>query len=84
MAMRYRARPAEIDAVEWTGDLNDLPAEWREQEALDIEDETGDLIVPTKQGPSHARVGDYVARCIDDGEMYPIARARFEQRWAGA
>lgn len=78
--MRYEPRHTEIDAVQWLGDIDDVPLEWREAEAIAVEEETGDLIVPTHNGPSHARVGDYVARC-SDGEVYPIRKHRFHERW---
>jgi hypothetical protein len=70
--MRIRALPVELEAHIWTGDLErDIPAAWRDVEAFGVEEETGDLIVPTPQGPSNARVGDYVIEGTE-GEFYPV------------
>lgn len=83
--MRYKARPAEVEAIEWRGDLNDLPQEWRDAEFFDVDDDTGRLIVPTIQGPSTAEIGWFVAHSpAGPGlpeEFYPIESTRFHQRW---
>jgi hypothetical protein len=64
--------PVEVEAYEWTGDLDAIPAEWRAAEAIAVEPETGDLIVPTEQGPSHAKLGWTVIKGTE-GELYPIS-----------
>ena len=63
------------EAVEWTGKFSDIPAEWRATSRF-IPSRDNTLVVDTRNGPSRAHVGDYIARDAGDG-FYPINRAVF-------
>lgn len=73
---RYVARPVEIEAIEWLGNYNDLPLSWRATDTFTLDPETDELRVQTLDGPSTARLGDFVARGTA-GEYYPIRRPIF-------
>jgi len=77
--MRYVAKPIEIEAVEWVGNLDALPVEWR---ALDMIffDAADHLVVRTNRGPAIARVGDFIIRGRT-GEFYPVDPATFHDKY---
>lgn len=76
-AKRYVSRPVEIDAVLWTGNLNDLPGPWRAAVELDP---YGGLIVHTLEGPARARRGSYIVRGTA-GEFYPVRADIFATKY---
>lgn len=76
---RYRAKPVEIEAVQWRGQFADLPAHWRSNNHLHM---TGSrLVIETPHGPASPEIGDYVAYGVG-GEWYPIPRAIFEFKYS--
>jgi hypothetical protein len=76
--MRYIAKPVEVEAVEWTGELSAFPSSWRALDMLTLTD--GVLIVRTNRGPTPARIGDWVIRGRT-GEFYPIDPATFADKY---
>jgi hypothetical protein len=80
---RYRARPIEIEALLWQGDLEDLPQEWLDRElVISFEVDTNALFTKTLQGPGRAEVGrHYLIPNLDEGEVYPVRRDIFERRY---
>lgn len=77
---KYRPMPdVEIEAVPWTGNLDDLPAEWRASGMLEP-DGRGGLIIHTLEGIARPRVGDYIARGTAT-EMYPIRQPIFQFKY---
>ena len=80
---RYRARPIEIEALLWQGNLDDLPQEWIDQGlVISFEVDTHALFTKTLQGPSRAEVGrHYLVPNLDEDEVYPVAVSVFERRY---
>jgi len=77
---RYVARPVAVQAIRCTGRIEDVPADWRLDGEFTVDDTTGDVIVQTLQGPSHAGPGDYIVRGTA-GEFYPVAALIFEHKY---
>jgi hypothetical protein len=72
---RYRKKPVEIEAVEWTG-RNGAEigrflkgSEWRE--------DGDDILLETLEGTMAARPGDFILRGVE-GEVYPCKPKIFE------
>ena len=78
---RYRALPVEIDIVEWTGRLADIPQEWRDSDAFSLDDD-GNLIVVTREGPARAVSGIHDVARGTEGEYYPIRRSVVARKYA--
>jgi hypothetical protein len=76
---RWVSRPVEIEAVQWLGNLADMPAEWRALDLLTI-DAHGVLVIRTPEGPMRARHGDYVVRGTA-GEFYPVKELIFRNKY---
>lgn len=74
---RYRKKPVAIEAVRWTGDLTDIPAEWRDAVAYDSQ---GYLVVNTLEGPARCLIGSYLVHGTH-GEFYPVRRDIFEANY---
>jgi len=78
--MRFRKRPVEIEAVQWTGHnctevydiLNVGGSAWRGQ--------FGSLVIPTLEGEVRADPGDWIIRG-SKGEFYPCKPAIFEETY---
>lgn len=82
--MRFRKKPVEVDAVEYTGKLEDLDGfcpkvngrhlpflMTPEFAGLNAAHETGSpLFIPTPEGVMMTRVGDFIIRGVKD-ELYP-------------
>lgn len=79
-ASEYVARPVRVDAVQWDGALDTLPEAWRAVAFFSIDRESSELLVPTPEGPSRCRVGDYVVRGTA-AEFYPVRRPIFEHKY---
>lgn len=77
--MRYRARPLEIDAALWTGDLSSIPGKWLNE--AELERDHTDLIVPTLEGPTRAKAGQHYVVRGTAGEFYPVRRDIFESKY---
>lgn len=75
----YIPEPRPIQAVQWAGDMNDLPEKWRELDMFLLEDD-GSLTVRTLDGLASAEVGDYVVRGTAN-EFYPVRRVIFEHKY---
>ena len=67
--MRYRKKPVEIDAIQFTGNnLDELKAFISDDVYLDSDDEG--FVIQTLEGPMHASVDDYIIKGVK-GEFYP-------------
>lgn len=76
---RYVPRDnVEIEAVQWWGRFEDIPARWRATDLFTFNN--GRLSIRTLHGPASPELGDYVAYG-PGGEYYPIPRAIFEYKW---
>jgi len=74
----YVPLPRPIEAVQWNGDLEDLPNRWRELDMFEVDGDT--LIVRTLDGLAVAEAGDYVIRGTVN-EFYPVKRLIFEGKY---
>jgi hypothetical protein len=78
---RYRAKPIEIEALLWQGDMADLPQEWLTH-VVTYEVDTGVLFTKTLQGPAAAEPGQhYLIANLDENEVYPVVVSVFERRY---
>lgn len=75
----YVPLPRPIEAVQWNGDLDDLPAKWREMDMFQLDDD-GSLTVRTLDGLATAEIGDYIIRGTVN-EFYPVKRVIFEGKY---
>ena len=79
MIKKYRKKPVEIEAVQWTGDNL---AELREMEEFNAVHTCfgGELRIKTLEGTMFASVGDYIIKGVQ-GEFYPCKPDIFEQTY---
>lgn len=79
MIKRYRKKPVEIEAVQWTGDNL---AELRKLEGFNAVHTCfgGRLNIKTYEGMIHASVGDYIIKGVQ-GEFYPCKPEIFKQTY---
>lgn len=79
MIKKYRKKPIEIDAVQWTGDNL---AELRKLEGFNAAHTCfgGRLNIKTYEGVMHASVGDYIIKGVQ-GEFYPCKPEIFERTY---
>lgn len=77
--MRYKTKPCEIEAVQWTGE--NLTEILRFANTQNIDITSGVLIIKTLEGDMAASTGDYIIRGLR-GEYYPckpdVFRAKYE------
>jgi hypothetical protein len=77
--MRYKTKPCEIEAVQWTGE--NLTEILRFANTQNIDITSGVLIIKTLEGDMVASTGDYIIRGLR-GEYYPckpdVFRAKYE------
>lgn len=73
-ARTYVHLPTEVEAVQWTGNRDDLPDAWRASGAITFSE--GTLIVLTGKGPADVNVGDFIVRSPWE-EFWPIAEVKF-------
>ena len=66
--MRYKTKPCEIEAVQWTGE--NLTEILRFANTQNIDITSGVLIIKTLEGDMKASVGDYIIKGLR-GEYYP-------------
>lgn len=86
--MRYRSRPAEIEAMQWVGDNdNEVIAfirEGTEDRTIAFRDQfwgTAKLWVEKSQAWAEIASGDYIVREPDGVGFYPVKGEIFEARW---
>ena len=77
---RYKPNPdARIWAVEWTGDFDAIPLDWRERDIFTL-DEDGTLIVRTNTGLVTCYLGWFIIFGTS-AELYAVPPAIFRARW---
>jgi hypothetical protein len=77
---RYKPNPdARIYAIEWTGDLDELPSDWQSRDVCYL-DEESNLVVRTNQGLAVGYVGWFLIFGTA-AEFYPVPPAIFHGRW---
>lgn len=79
MIKKYRKKPVEIEAVQWTGDNL---AELRKMDGFNSVHTCfgGRLSIKTLEGMMFASVGDYIIKGVQ-GEFYPCKPDIFEQTY---
>ena len=90
--MRYRKKPVEIEAVQWTGEnrqeifeflAGPRPATTETYESncyIDHSRVEGGLVIITLEGEHVASIGDYIIRGVQ-GEYYPCKPDIFQQTY---
>ena len=79
--MKYRKKPVEIEAIEWTGHNHNEIRDFCGEGASLVE--TGgihSLSIHTLEGTMHASVGDYIIKGVR-GELYPCKPDIFKQTY---
>ena len=66
MVKYYRKKPVVIEALQFTGNFDEI----EEFVGEDAELRKGELVVATLEGPLHASDGDFIIKGIK-GEFYP-------------
>jgi hypothetical protein len=74
----YVPLPRPIEAVQWQGDLDDIPVKWRELDMFEIDGDM--LVIRTLEGLAEAGIGDYLVRGTVN-EFYPVKRLIFEGKY---
>lgn len=78
--MKYRKKPAVIDAIEWTGSNVDEVVEFMKSSYSSIFDSNQNLTIYTLEGDMKANVGDFIIRGVD-GEYYPCKPEIFNKTY---
>lgn len=78
-APRWRPRTDyTIEALQWLGQYEELPADWRNSGMVELNDAGNRLLVRTPDGIATPRTGDYLCRGVS-GEYTVVRRATFER-----
>ena len=78
--MRYRKKPVEIDAVQWTGrNYDEIQNFIGDKVITGFVSERG-LLIQTLEGQMTARTGDYIIKGVK-GEFYPCKPDIFEETY---
>ncbi|MEU4225816.1 hypothetical protein AB0F17_16100 [Nonomuraea sp. NPDC026600] len=82
---RFRKRPVEIEAVQWTGDnVNELWDAFSAENIYGPTEKNPDwLIITTLEGDMRANVGDWIIKGVQ-GELYPCKPDIFEATYEAA
>lgn len=86
MVMKYRKKPVEIEAIQFTADADVNEVEdglfaWLDAELQDYwYDDENQIVIPTLEGEMRASVGDWIIRGVQ-GEFYPCKPDIFEQTY---
>ena len=72
MVKKYRKKPVEIDAVQWTGSAESLSEVFNfcDSTRVVVTDGTKKVLIPTPGGDQFVDVGDYIIKGTK-GEFYP-------------
>lgn len=72
MMHKYRKKPVEIEALQWTGDNRDEIWKFCSMAYFNTDVATGDLslMIQTLEGSMQASIGDYIIKGVKD-EFYP-------------
>jgi len=78
-AKHYRAKPVQIEAVEWTGDITELAAFVGHADYTHRADDNA-LDIHTTEGVMAANVGDFIIRDVR-GKFYPCDPTVFHHKY---
>ena len=76
--MKYRKKPVEIEAIQWTGDNLVEISQFMTNGRYDSKTQT--IQIETREGTMSANVGDYIIKGVK-GEFYPCKPDIFEQTY---
>ena len=76
--MKFRTKPFEIEAVQWTGE--NLTEILRFTNTQNIDITSGVPVIKTLEGDMRANVGDYIIRGLR-GEYYPCKPDVFQKKY---
>lgn len=77
---KYRKKPVEVEAVQWTGKNPKEIACFIGQWPFPSEYAPTHLVIETLEGLMHASVGDYIIKGVN-GEFYPCKPDIFEKTY---
>lgn len=75
---RYKTRPCEIEAIQWTGKNIIEILEWGQGKIL--WNDVDDLFIDTLEGRMKANINDYIIKGLR-GEFYPCKPDVFEKKY---
>jgi hypothetical protein len=77
--MKYKTKPVEIDAIQYTGDNGTEILRFMFPD-IEPDAEAFDETIKTLEGEMHCSVGDYIIRGLK-GEYYPCKPDIFEMKY---
>lgn len=78
MVIRYKTRPCEIEAIQWTGKNIIEILDWGQGNIL--WNDVDDLFIDTLEGRMKANINDYIIKGLR-GEFYPCKPDVFEKKY---
>ena len=75
---RYRTKPCEIEAIQWTGENLIELLDWGQGNIL--WNDVDDLFIDTLEGRMKANINDYIIKGLK-GEYYPCKPDVFEKKY---
>ena len=75
---RYKTKPCEIEAIQWTGKNIIELLDWGRGKIL--WDDADDLFIDTLEGRMKANINDYIIKGLRD-EFYPCKPDVFEKKY---
>lgn len=78
MVIRYKTRPCEIEAIQWTGKNIIEILDWGQGKIL--WNDVDDLFIDTLEGRMQASINDYIIKGLR-GEFYPCKPDVFEKKY---
>jgi hypothetical protein len=75
--MKFRKKPAIVEAVQWMGNNCEEMAKFMGRESIT---DGADLVIYTLEGNMRANVGDWIIRGVS-GELYPCKSDIFQQTY---
>lgn len=78
MVIRYKTRPCEIEAIQWTGKNIIEILDWGQGNIL--WNDVDDLFIDTLEGRMKADINDYIIKGLR-GEFYPCKPDVFEKEY---
>ena len=80
MVNRYRTKPCEIEAIQFTGTDENKIELHKFMGFQYYVDENGNVVIPTLEGNMNASIGDYIIKGLR-GEFYPCKPDVFEKKY---
>lgn len=78
--MKYKTKPVEIEAMEYTGDNGGGIINWANSGSREVIDTGEHLVIKTLEGDMTASIGDFIIKGLR-GEFYPCKPDVFHQKY---